>query len=61
MDVTGKIVNADITNQQFAAGPQSVKLDLSMLPSGSYLYEMIATGADGQSATLSKKLTIEKQ
>jgi hypothetical protein len=38
-----------------------VKLDLTALPSGSYLYEMTATGADGRSATLSGKLTIEKQ
>ena len=60
MDVTGKVVNSDVSNVQFAAGSQSVKLDLSGLPSGSYLYEMVATGADGRSATLSSKLTIEK-
>ncbi len=61
LDVTGKVVNSDVSNMQFAAGPQSVKLDLSSLPSGSYLYEMIATGADGQGATISKKLTLERQ
>jgi hypothetical protein len=60
IDVTGKIVNSDVTNVPYAAGSQSVKLDLSGLPNGSYLYEMIATGANGQSSTLSNKLTIEK-
>lgn len=60
MDVTGKVVNADVTNAAFAAGSQSTKLDLSSLPSGSYLYELTATGADGRSVTLSKKLTVEK-
>ena len=60
IDVTGKVVNTDVTNQPFAQGAQSVKLDLSGLPSGSYLYEMVANGADGQSVTLSNKLTIEK-
>lgn len=58
--MTGKIVNTDVTNQAFAQGSQNVKLDLSALPSGSYLYEMVANGADGQSVTLSNKLTIEK-
>ena len=61
IDVTGKVVNTDVTNVAFAAGSQNVKLDLSALPSGSYLYQMIATGADGQSATLSNKLSVEKQ
>ncbi len=61
MDVTGKVVNSEVTNQSFEAGTQNVKLDLTSLPSGSYLYEMTATGADGRSATLSSKLTIEKQ
>jgi hypothetical protein len=60
MDVTGKVVNSDVTNMPFAAGSQSVKLDLSGLPSGSYLYQLVATGADGRSATLSSKLTLEK-
>jgi len=60
MDVTGKIVNADVTNVSYATGQQSVKLDLSTLANGSYVYEMIATGADGQSVTLSKKLTLQK-
>jgi hypothetical protein len=61
IDVTGKVVNTDVTNVPYAAGSQNVKLDLSALPSGSYLYQMIATGADGQSATLSNKLSVEKQ
>ncbi len=61
MDVTGRVVNSDVTNVPYEAGPQNVKLDLRVLPSGSYFYELIASGTDGQSATLSKKLTIEKQ
>ncbi len=61
IDVTGKVVNTDVTNVPFAAGSQTVKLDLSALPSGNYLYQMVATGADGQSATLSNKLSVEKQ
>lgn len=61
IDVTGKVVNTDVTNVAYAAGSQTVKLDLSALPSGSYLYQMIATGADGQSSTLSNKLSVEKQ
>jgi len=60
MDVTGKVVNSDISNVSYAAGSQNVKLDLSSLPSGSYLYELVASGADGRSATLSGKLSIEK-
>ena len=60
LDVTGKIVNTEITNAQYSAGQQTAKLDLSALPSGSYIYEITATGTDGQTATLSNKLTVEK-
>jgi len=60
MDVTGKVVNSDVTNVSYDAGQQSVKLDLGTLANGSYVYQLIATGADGQTVTLSKKLTLEK-
>ncbi|HET6400628.1 MAG TPA: choice-of-anchor D domain-containing protein [Candidatus Kapabacteria bacterium] len=60
LDETGKIVNSEVTNVSYAAGQQSVRLDLGTLANGSYVYQLIATGADGQSVTLSKKLTLEK-
>jgi hypothetical protein len=60
LDVTGKIVNNTITNTAYAAGDQTVSLDLSGLASGSYLYELTATDANGQTTTLSKKLTVQK-
>ncbi len=60
LDVTGKVVNSDVTNASFDAGQQAVQLDLSSLTSGSYVYELVATGSDGQTITLSKKLTIQK-
>jgi|GEM_PF-3210416 len=60
LDVTGKVVNSDVSNVSFDAGQQIVKLDLGSLANGSYVYELIATGADGQSVTLSKKLTLVK-
>ncbi len=60
MDVTGKVVSAPVTNASYGAGEQNVTLDLSRLANGSYVYELIATGADGQTVTLSKKLTLSK-
>lgn len=61
LDVTGKVVSADVTNVSYGAGAQTAKLDLSNLPNGSYLYELSATDANGQTSTRSKKLTVEKQ
>jgi hypothetical protein len=61
LDVTGKEVYSAITNEARDAGTQTQQLDLSNLASGTYVYQMIATGADGQAVTLAKKLTLEKQ
>ena len=60
MDVTGKIVATPITNVSYGTGEQTATLDLTGLANGSYVYELVATGADGQTVTLSKKLTLNK-
>jgi hypothetical protein len=61
LDVTGKEVYSAMTNEPRDAGTQTQQLDLSNLASGTYVYQLIATGADGQAVTLAKKLTLEKQ
>ncbi|MHB8391925.1 MAG: T9SS type A sorting domain-containing protein, partial [Acidobacteriaceae bacterium] len=60
LDVTGKVMMTPLANVNYTAGEQTVSLDLSNLANGSYVYQLVATGQDGQTVTLSKKLTLNK-
>jgi hypothetical protein len=60
LDVTGKVVSNEITNQEMGAGTQSYTFDGSKLSSGSYIYELTAVQPNGQTVTLTKKMTLDK-
>jgi hypothetical protein len=59
MDVTGKVV-AEVVSQQFSEGPQTVQFDASNLTSGTYVYELTALTASGETIKLSRKMTLSK-
>jgi hypothetical protein len=58
-DVLGQEV-AVLLNENIAAGEHSVNFDASHLNSGVYLYKIEATGTDGSSFTLVKKMILTK-
>jgi hypothetical protein len=60
LDVTGKAVATEFANEKMNAGPQARTLDVSELASGSYIYELTAVDENGQSVTLSRKMTLNK-
>jgi len=60
LDVTGKVVTTAFANEPMSAGNQSKTLDVTELPSGSYIYELTAVDGNGQAVTLSKKMTLNK-
>ena len=60
LDVTGKVVSTEIDNESLQAGEQTYTLDVSKFASGSYIYELTAVQANGQSITLTKKMTLDK-
>jgi hypothetical protein len=60
LDVTGKAVSTEIANESMQAGEQTYKLDASKYASGSYIYELTAVQPNGQTVTLTKKMTLDK-
>ncbi len=60
LDVTGKVVATEFANEAMQAGQQVKSLDVTELASGSYIYELTAVDANGQTVTLSKKMTLSK-
>jgi hypothetical protein len=60
LDVTGKVISTEIANQSMQSGEQTYTLDASKYASGSYIYELTAVQPDGQSVTLTKKMTLDK-
>ena len=58
LDVTGKVVSTEIVNEAMQAGEQTYTLDASKYASGSYIYELTAVPPNGQSVTLTKKMTL---
>ena len=60
LDVMGKVISTEIANEPMQAGEQTYTLDASKLVSGSYIYELTATQSNGQSVTLTKKMTLDK-
>ena len=60
IDVTGKVVRTEFTNSQQGAGSHSYTFDANGLASGTYVYQLTATLADGQTTVMSKKMTLSK-
>jgi hypothetical protein len=60
LDVTGKAVQTAFANEAMQAGSVVKTLDVSELASGSYIYELTAVDENGQTTTMSKKMTLNK-
>ena len=59
LDVTGKVV-ATVAAEQYGMGTHPVQFDASNLTSGTYVYEMTAVTASGETIKLSRKMTLSK-
>ena len=60
LDVTGKVVSTEITNESMPVGEQAYTLDASKYASGSYIYELTTVQPNGHAVTLTKKMTLDK-
>jgi hypothetical protein len=60
LDVTGKVISTEIANESMSGGEQTYMLDASKYASGSYIYELTAVQSNGQSVTLTKRMTLDK-
>jgi len=60
LDITGKVVATPINGMDYIAGKQISKLDMPGLASGTYVYELDFTNANGVTTKLTKKMTLNK-
>jgi hypothetical protein len=59
LDVTGKVV-ATVANEQYGIGTFTVPFVAGELTSGTYVYEMTAVTASGETIRLARKMTLNK-
>jgi hypothetical protein len=60
VDLTGKIVRTEISAEAQTAGDHSYIFNANELASGTYVYQLTATSPNGQTVTLTKKMTLTK-
>jgi hypothetical protein len=60
LDLTGKVVTVAVDGQSMTAGQHSYKFGTSDLSSGTYIYEVSFTNADGVTNVMRNKMTLSK-
>ena len=60
LDMTGKVIRTELADVAMAAGLQQIDFRADGLASGSYIYELSFTDAQGQTARLVKTMKIAK-
>lgn len=60
LDLTGKVVTVAVDGQSVTAGPHSYKFGANELASGTYIYEVSFTNADGVTNVMRNKMTLSK-
>ncbi|MBS1903769.1 MAG: T9SS type A sorting domain-containing protein [Bacteroidetes bacterium] len=60
LDLTGKVVTVAVDGQSMTAGQHNFTFNANELASGTYIYEVSFTNADGQTSVMRNKMTLNK-
>ena len=60
MDMTGKVIATTINGEEMNAGPHETMFSANNLATGTYIYELTFTNADGKATSITKMMTLKK-
>ena len=60
LDLTGKVISVGLDNESMTAGTHEFKFNANNLATGTYIYEISFTNANGETSVLRSKMTLTK-